>query len=446
MISLLGRNAGLNNCKEQRTLPVKEENGMDLSKVQINQDLLERINPVFNTAKMTLFQLAYTGDENARTLVDKLGLTEEETQGEISELELLCNSFVLETRYRTMGALAEETGLVEVDLPCGYTPRAIEFSQKGLSFVGLDLPGAISEAEPVITSMIDEDKRQLVRFAGVDATNYESLEKALDGISGELCITTEGLLMYFTDSEAGQLCDNIRCLLGRHGGCWITADPETALQYVLTSRAIYGDNFMEIMMKGKKRAEERSDTIVASRTLVVNPQSGEEGVRNAMGFLAAHGLKAERIIVGEKVPVLKSMDRLSDQQKEGAGQAMMKFAYWKITPLDGRAIDASEAGGENFDLKAELKDGKLTIRLSGRLDTLAAPGLLALYEKTAGENRINEVEADCASLDYISSAGLRVLLIMHKACEKGVALSSINETVKEILVQTGFDSIFRISG
>ena len=46
---------------------------------------------------------------------------------------------------------------------------------------------------------------------------------------------------------------------------------------------------------------------------------------------------------------------------------------------------------------------------------------------------------------YISSAGLRVLLIMHKACTGGVSLYDANEIVREILEQTGFDSIFHES-
>ena len=49
---------------------------------------------------------------------------------------------------------------------------------------------------------------------------------------------------------------------------------------------------------------------------------------------------------------------------------------------------------------------------------------------------------DCSRLDYISSAGLRVLLLMHKACKGGVSLHGENEAVKEIIEQTGFDSIF----
>ena len=52
------------------------------------------------------------------------------------------------------------------------------------------------------------------------------------------------------------------------------------------------------------------------------------------------------------------------------------------------------------------------------------------------------MDVDCGRLDYISSAGLRILLIMHKACKGGVSLHGENEVVSEILSQTGFDSIF----
>lgn len=43
---------------------------------------------------------------------------------------------------------------------------------------------------------------------------------------------------------------------------------------------------------------------------------------------------------------------------------------------------------------------------------------------------------------YISSAGLRVLLIMYKACTGGLSLYGENDVVGEILEQTGFDSFF----
>jgi anti-anti-sigma factor len=419
---------------------------MDITIPDIDQALLERTNPVFNTAKMTLYQLAAADDQDAVQIAEKLGLTFENTQQESDAEELLVHCITLETRFRTTGVMAERSGFgTEVDLPCGYTPRAIEFARKGIPFVGLDLPAAINEAEPVITSLIDPDKRHLVRFAGVDATNYESLKKVFDEIRGEVCITTEGLLMYFSDSEAGQLCDNIRRILDEHGGCWITADPEIAIQSVLFTRSFYGDRFMEILLKSKKRAQDKSDVSVTSRTLVVSPSNAEENIRIAMMFLARHGLKAERLIVSEYVPELKSLEMVTPEQAESIRQAMTKYAYWKITPIGGKQLDAAGTKGENFDLKAELEGDKLKLQLIGRLDTLTAPGLLAFFEKTAEENTIIAVDVDCGSLDYISSAGLRVLLIMQKKCKEGVILRGINDTVREILEQTGFDAILNIA-
>ena len=419
---------------------------MNINELTIDQNLLERINPVFNTAKMTLFQLSAAGDQDAVRISDKLGLTLESTNRVSSPEEMIHNIIVLETRFRTMGALAEETGFVEVDLPCGYTPRAIEFARKGKQFVGLDLPAAITEAKPAITSLIDEDKRHLIRFEGCDATNYDSLKEVFDSIPGKVCITTEGLLMYFTDSEAGQLCDNIRRILQEHGGCWITADPETGIQFVLTTRAIYGDRFMEVLLKDQKQAQDKSDVPVTARTLVVSTMNAEENIRKAMMFLAKHGLKAERVIVGEHAPELASLKMATPEQAEAIRQSMGQYAFWKITPITGKQLDTAGAKAENYDMKAELVEEKLNLQLSGRLDTLTAPVLIAFFEKAFGENTVREVDVDCAALDYISSAGLRALLMMHKKCEKGVTVRNVNTVVKEILEQTGFDSILNVEG
>ena len=90
-----------------------------------------------------------------------------------------------------MARLAEESGGTLVDLPCGYTPRAIEFAKKGLSYYGLDLPAVIQEAAEKIPALIPPEQRKLVRFQAVDATNYASLEKALEDVDGPVCITTK---------------------------------------------------------------------------------------------------------------------------------------------------------------------------------------------------------------------------------------------------------------
>ena len=417
----------------------------------MDQNLLERVNPVFNTAKMTVFQLASAGVKDAARVAEKLNLSFEETQNSVSTTvspeQMTANVILVETRWRTCAAIAEKTGCKTiVDLPCGYTPRAKAISQKGIAYYGLDLPAAISEAEPAILSLIDEDKRSSVHFCGVDATNGESLKAALKDAEGPVCITTEGLLMYFTDSEVGALCDNIRMILKEHGGCWVTADTETGMQYIMTMQPIAGDRFMEIMMKSKTTAEDKSDVNVGSNSLNVSPQGDvAQNMKNAMTFLARHGLKAERMILAEHMPEINSLSYVTPEQAQAIKQNMQKCAYWKITVSDtGAEVDTADLRAEDFDMQASVTNDTLNLRLKGRVDTLTAPNMLALFERVAAEHKLSCVDIDCGELDYISSAGLRVLLIMKKECPDGVKLTGINQVVREILEQTGFDSVLDI--
>ncbi|MBQ9010198.1 MAG: STAS domain-containing protein [Clostridia bacterium] len=419
------------------------------SDIEIDRAILERTNPVFNTAKMTLFQLATSGDRDAAAISQRLGLTLEETQssasGSATPEQLLTNEIMMDLRFHTASCLSERSGCpVHVDLPCGYTPRALQFARKGLRFVGLDLPAAVSEAEPAILSLIDPEHRDLVRFAGVDATNYESLAQALDGETGELCITTEGLLMYFTDSETGVLLDNIRRLLQKHGGVWITVDPETSLIYLAIMKTIAGDRFMEMIMSGKRRAEDKSDITMGTMTMMISPQNTAEGMARAKAFLAEHGLKAERLILSEHMPRLATLAKLPPEQAETIRSGIRNCAIWKITVADNaRPLDTAEVDANGFHVSAELDAGTLKLTLAGRLDTITAPNLLAFYEKQ--KDGIRSVHVHCEELEYISSAGLRVLLIMQKGSAEGLTLYHIRPAVREILEQTGFDSILTLS-
>ena len=414
----------------------------------VDQNILEQTNPVFNTAKMTLFQLADSGSKEAAAISEKLGLTREGTQNSktttASSEQMTAAAVLIETRYRTMGLLAEKSGCdVCIDLPCGYTPRAIEFAGKKIPFIGMDLPAAIAEAEPAILSLLDDEEKKLVRFSGVDATNYASLEEALEGVQGSLCITTEGLVMYFTESEEKALCANIRRILSKHGGCWILADPESTFVYVAALKAVCGDRFMEIAMKAKSQVTDKSDVKIGNGKLSIRIKSAEIDMKAAMMFLAEQGFKVERMIIADYMPDLVSLSKMEADKAAAYLAAMKKCAFWKITVSEsGSRMDTSDVRSKDFDVSADLRDGTMFLNLKGRLDTITAPNLLAFYEKN--KEKIRGVQVNCHELDYISSAGLRVLLIMQKGCENGVTISEINDVINEILEQTGFDQILTV--
>lgn len=86
----------------------------------------------------------------------------------------------------------------------------------------------------------------------------------------------------------------------------------------------------------------------------------------------------------------------------------------------------------------------LNIALEGRLDTNTAP-LLEAELKTCIDG-ITSLRFDFSLLDYISSAGLRVLLSAQKVMNKqgSMAISGSNETILEVFEVTGFCDILTL--
>ena len=93
----------------------------------------------------------------------------------------------------------------------------------------------------------------------------------------------------------------------------------------------------------------------------------------------------------------------------------------------------------------KTKDGEtMTIALEGRLDTTTAPDLENDMMKDL--DGITRLTFDFSKLEYISSAGLRVLLRAHKAMEKkgDMIVKGANEDIMDIFDVTGFVDIFHI--
>ena len=87
---------------------------------------------------------------------------------------------------------------------------------------------------------------------------------------------------------------------------------------------------------------------------------------------------------------------------------------------------------------------ELEIALEGRLDTMTAPELEA--ELSADLDNVESLTLDFSKLDYISSAGLRVLLSAHKRMsgKGGMKVTNVNEIVQEVFEVTGFADILTI--
>ena len=98
-----------------------------------------------------------------------------------------------------------------------------------------------------------------------------------------------------------------------------------------------------------------------------------------------------------------------------------------------------------MEIIKSVEGKKLNIALSGRLDTVTAPSLeAALKESLDG---IEELEFNFEKLEYVSSAGLRVLLSAQKIMNRQgkMSLSNVDESIYEIFEITGFSDILTIN-
>ena len=97
-------------------------------------------------------------------------------------------------------------------------------------------------------------------------------------------------------------------------------------------------------------------------------------------------------------------------------------------------------------LNIEKKENasELTVALTGRLDTTTAPELET--ELKASLDGVTALTIDMTGLDYISSAGLRVLLSAQKVMNRQgeMKVLHVNETILEIFEVTGFSDILTI--
>ncbi len=97
-----------------------------------------------------------------------------------------------------------------------------------------------------------------------------------------------------------------------------------------------------------------------------------------------------------------------------------------------------------MNIEKNLEGSTLTIALEGRLDTTTSPDL----EETlaASLDGVAALVFDFAKLDYLSSAGLRVLLSAQKRMNKqgSMKLVHVNDAVKEVFEITGFSDFLTV--
>lgn len=400
-----------------------------------DEQILKEINPVFLTARSSIYRFALWGDETAKKIVaflEKDGPKElfRNVPDKITDPARLVLLSMLEARYRTMGEiLNKENPGVLLDIPCGYTMRPIEFAGKGIRYFGADLPATIADMTGAVDAILSESDKKYVHMVSADATNPESVEEALAGVEDEVCITTEGLLSYFTDSEMDAIFETMRLVMKKRGGCWLTPDREFGDYMQIAARVVANgdDEILERFNMYRAEIAKRAQSSLGKNAFMSGTLDESIQYANRKGF------HVERINIGRYLPDLKSFEGIRDGLMDELREACINLSVWKLT-LEDKSNEERKSVG--FQIDTYTEGDTLVMEVSGRLDTLTAPELVARFGE-AGKVRI-----DFSGLDYISSAGLRsLMIILKKVGRENMSVVNLKENVREIFETTGFDEL-----
>ena len=253
------------------------------------------------------------------------------------------------------------------------------------------------------------------------------MKDALGSVKGELCIVTEGLLGYFNEPELVSLCQAIHRLLSEYGGCWMTADTSILRIYTLTFSTLLKGDELALLNRMQGKANEMADVKMNQNSLFLN---GEEGARR---FLEEQGFT----VAAEPVTLyLPDVAGVTDELRNAYRQ--MNILTMRVaSPKTGR----KSAPELPFAVDSSVTDGKLVMKVQGRVDTLTATQLLKAFQEVSPQT--DSIELDVEKMPYISSAGLRVLLIMRKSVKdlSSFKVFHVQPEVEKIFKMTGFDQI-----
>lgn len=111
----------------------------------MEKNTAEKTNPVMDTARLTLSQLAAAGIREAEDCAQKLGLTQAMENYDVAREKIAPFAVMQEARFQFMNHYFRQANCRNiVDIACGFSPRGMLMARQGYDYLGLDLQAAVA--------------------------------------------------------------------------------------------------------------------------------------------------------------------------------------------------------------------------------------------------------------------------------------------------------------
>ena len=403
------------------------------------------LSPAALTSRACIMGAASNGDKDARLLLDFMRrseipeenreIVEDSDREELYRFTSAYGTFVWVGNTITDRMFNNLRMSSFVDLGCGLTKRGIALARyKGVRYYGYDLPQVIEKLENALkmSGMWNLGKYQC-EYIPADVTNYDVLRSSLKN-DDPLFIATEVLMMYLTESEMITVVDNIAKLLSEFGGVWVTCDPDQYDIFRQMLGGFLGGGNAHLMVILNSLFSEKWQKLIFDNSFM--KLKGDDFT----AFLEEHGLYCNK----KKITTfLQSINAPANIKK-----AYENAYYYMISSKSEFDKLNSKSTVSEFSLESSETDDMVTIYVKGRLDAVTSPQLVDKYENYVKEKGLCKLLLDMSECVYMSSAGLRAMIILFKrtkSIENGFFMRNIRPEIFEIFELTSFSELIKQS-
>ena len=237
-------------------------------------------------------------------------------------------------------------------------------------------------------------------------------------------------MQYLSADEAEQFIGGIRQVLSEHGGAWYSSDWNVDYEQFSTRNMSSPE--------GVKYYNETRRQIMKSSN-VFNEGVSFLSEDEKQSFLESRGLKVEKLPFYYGDEDLAMLRAVAPDKMNAIMDQLKKSSFWKMTLDESYAVREKITGAKEIDnlhVDCSAAGSRLICRIAGRIDTISAPALLEVLEKNG--DGFEELSVEAERLEYLSSAGLRVLLMASKKFGK-MSIRHASDAVKKIFADSGFD-------
>ncbi len=248
-----------------------------------------RISP---TAKLAAFLRAETDIPYCRQIAD---MCDAEEVSRTFDAGFIANHRAyIELRFKSLNSFIRQLGFRQVlELASGVAPRGLILSEDpSMMIVETDLPELLEEKRSIVKALIPLSERTNYHLHSANALHTQEVWNAAGGFEREpITVVHEGLFQFLTPSERKQIAENVRSLLKRFGGAWITSD------------VVIRESFERFYPETKQTSTLKRVTEVTGRNIADDAFSDWEA---ADSFFKEEGFAVERSKQIDFVPEMRS--------------------------------------------------------------------------------------------------------------------------------------------